>query len=51
MVVVDDRESPLPVGSIITFRYFEMPQAGVSRFPTFVRARPDVNATQFPSSA
>lgn len=41
------RANPPPVGSIITFRYFETTTAGVPRFPTFVRVRPDVDAAQF----
>lgn len=33
------RESPPPVGSWITFRYQELTDRGVPRFPTFVRVR------------
>ncbi len=33
------RGSPPPVGSIITFRYQELSDAGVPRFPSFVRVR------------
>uniref|UniRef100_A0A7S4BL22 DNA ligase OB-like domain-containing protein n=2 Tax=Chrysotila carterae TaxID=13221 RepID=A0A7S4BL22_CHRCT len=36
------RESPPPVGAVITFRYFELTQAHVPRFPAFHRIRPDV---------
>jgi DNA ligase-1 len=32
-----DRANPPPVGSTITFGYFEMTKAGVPRFPTFKR--------------
>jgi DNA ligase-1 len=32
------RESPPPVGSTITFRYQELSDRGVPRFPSFVRA-------------
>ncbi len=37
-----ERQSPPPIGSIITFRYQELTDAGVPRFPSFVRIRPDV---------
>jgi DNA ligase-1 len=30
------RESPPPVGATITFRYQELTDGGVPRFPTFV---------------
>lgn len=33
------RASPPPVGSLITFRYQELSDAGVPRFPSFVRLR------------
>ncbi len=36
-----DREDPPPVGSIITFRYQELSEAGIPRFPTFVGVRID----------
>ena len=36
------RRSPPPVGSLITFRYQELTDRGVPRFPSFVRVRPDV---------
>lgn len=36
------RAAPPPVGSIITFRYQELSDAGVPRFPSFVRVRSDV---------
>lgn len=35
------RASPPPVGSTITFRYQELTDAGVPRFPSFVRVRTD----------
>lgn len=35
------REAPPEVGSIITFRYFELTSDGVPRFPSFVGLRPD----------
>ncbi|MEM9195186.1 MAG: DNA ligase [Myxococcota bacterium] len=36
-----EREDPPPIGSIITYRYQELTNAGVPRFPTFLRVRPD----------
>ena len=44
-----ERENPPPVGSVITFKYFELTKAGVPRFPTFQHLRPDVNASEFAS--
>lgn len=37
-----EREKPPPIGSIITFRYQELSDRGVPRFPSFVRVRTDV---------
>jgi len=34
-----EREAPPAIGSIITFRYQELTDGGVPRFPTFVRVR------------
>jgi DNA ligase-1 len=34
-----EREQPPPVGSLITFRYQELSEAGVPRFPSFVGVR------------
>ncbi|MCB9678240.1 MAG: DNA ligase [Alphaproteobacteria bacterium] len=34
-----EREDPPPVGTVITFRYQELTEAGVPRFPSFVRVR------------
>lgn len=44
------REAPPPVGSLITFRYQELSEAGVPRFPSFVgvRAEAAVIATPAP---
>ncbi len=39
------RESPPAVGSTITFRYQELSDGGVPRFPSFVRQRKDVTPT------
>ncbi len=36
------RQNPPPVGSTITYRYQEMTDRGVPRFPSFVRLRTDV---------
>ncbi len=36
------RENPPAVGSVITYRYQEMTDRGVPRFPSFVRLRTDV---------
>ncbi|MEZ4320365.1 MAG: DNA ligase [Myxococcota bacterium] len=36
-----EREDPPPVGTIITFRYQELTRAGVPRFPTYLRVRPE----------
>ena len=36
-----------PIGSVITFQYFELTKDGIPRFPTFLRIRPDVDATEF----
>jgi DNA ligase 1 len=36
-----ERESPPPIGSLVTFRYQELTDAGVPRFPAFVRVRTD----------
>jgi DNA ligase 1 len=35
-----DRANPPPIGSIITYSYFEESKDGVPRFPCFVRIRP-----------
>jgi DNA ligase 1 len=39
-----EREAPPPVGAVITFRYQELSQAGIPRFPSFVRVRTDLPA-------
>jgi DNA ligase-1 len=36
-----EREAPPPVGSVVTFRYQELSEGGVPRFPSFVRMRGD----------
>ena len=35
----EDRDNPPPVGSIITFKYFELTNRGVPRFPSFIGVR------------
>lgn len=44
----EDHETRYPLGAIVEFRYFELSDHGVPRFPTFVRLRPDVDASEFP---
>lgn len=47
-----DRDAYLmryPVGTIVEFRYFEITDGGVPRFPTFLRVRPDLTAAEFPA--
>lgn len=43
------REDPPPVGSTITFRYQELSDAGVPRFPSFVRVRKRAEGTAKPT--
>ena len=38
------RNNPPPVGSIITFRFQELTDRGIPRFPSFVRVRHDVTS-------
>ncbi|MBS1955505.1 MAG: DNA ligase [Cyanobacteria bacterium SZAS-4] len=38
-----ERDNPPPVGSVITFRYQELSDGGVPRFPAFVRVRTDID--------
>jgi DNA ligase-1 len=38
-----ERTSPPPVGSIITFRYQELSDAGIPRFPSYAGVRDDVS--------
>jgi len=40
-----EREDPPAVGSVITFRYQELTDGGVPRFPTFLRVREDSGLT------
>lgn len=36
-----------PIGSVITFQYFELTKDGIPRFPTYLRIRPDVDPSEF----
>jgi DNA ligase-1 len=38
-----EREDPPPLGAVITFRYQELTDGGVPRFPSYVGMRPDVS--------
>ena len=40
-----EREQPPAIGTTITFRYQELSDRGVPRFPTFVRMRTDIALT------
>jgi DNA ligase-1 len=42
------RESPPPVGTTITFRYQELSDAGIPRFPSFVGVRTDAPVSALP---
>ncbi len=49
-----ERENPPAVGAIISFRYQELTDAGVPRFPSFLRVRTDIDslgADSFPKPA
>ncbi len=35
------RQDPPPIGSLVTYRYQELTDRGVPRFPSFVRVRAD----------
>ena len=39
------RQNPPPVGSLITFRYQELTDRGVPRFPSFVRVRSETDTS------
>ena len=39
----------IPIGSVITFKYFELTKDGIPRFPTYMRIRPDVDKSVFPA--
>jgi DNA ligase-1 len=42
------KQAPQP-GTVITFKYFELTKDGIPRFPTFLRVRPDVHKSEFPT--
>ena len=44
-----ERLTPPPVGSTITFRFQELSDAGVPRFPSFARARTDLPTAEAPA--
>ncbi len=46
-----ERAAPPPIGSVITFRYQELSDGGVPRFPSFVRVFPQAAAGGTPSSS
>ena len=35
-----DRRNPLPTGTVITYKFQELTNAGLPRFPVFMRVRP-----------
>jgi DNA ligase-1 len=44
-----ERENPPPIGSIVSFRYQELSEAGVPRFPAYIGQREDVELTAPPT--
>lgn len=46
-----ERESPPPVGASITFRYQELSDAGVPRFPSYIGVRSDASVPPTPHRA
>lgn len=36
-----ERESPPPIGTVVTFKFYGRYQSGIPKFPTFLRIRPD----------
>src|SRR6476661_5413629 len=45
-----EREAPPPVGSVITFRYQELSDAGIPRFPSYVGIRIDARPAPLPKN-
>ncbi|MCP4136437.1 MAG: DNA ligase [bacterium] len=43
----EERKNPPPIGALITYRYQELTDGGVPRFPSFLRERTDVDAEDF----
>ena len=46
-----EREAPPAVGSVITYRYQELSEAGVPRFPSYIGMRGDAPAPATPTKA
>jgi DNA ligase-1 len=46
-----EREVPPPVGSVIAFRYQELSEGGVPRFPSYIGLREDAGAGALPPEA
>ena len=44
-----ERENPPPIGSTITFRYQELSEAGVPRFPSYIGLRGDAPTAAIPT--
>jgi DNA ligase-1 len=38
----EDRRNPPPIGSTVTYKYQELTDAGVPRFPIFLRVHPGI---------
>ena len=47
----DERHNPPAVGSVITYRFNGLTDAGLPRHPVFVRLRPDVSAADIRAEA
>lgn len=45
----EDYEAKYPIGCVVEFKFFELTTAGVPRFPTFIRNRPDIDPCEFPA--
>ena len=45
------RDRPPEIGSVVTFRYQELSDRGVPRFPSFVRVRKDAVSSELPTSS
>ena len=51
IITIQNQKASAPApGTVITFKYFELTKDGIPRFPTFLRVRPDVNPSDFPST-
>jgi DNA ligase 1 len=47
----DERRSPPPIGSVVTYRYQELSNDGVPRFPSYVGIRDDVAFPEEPAAS